>query len=722
MAIRSHGGDRGGGNLPPSAGDRSERDFASRIADPLFAWAVRTRFRYLGGEPAFVPLLVQTSGATAAEVAAALSSDNGHDEPVWRIPALFMEPPKGLEKSRHFCILLDWTDKSRIASLGVLDTLERKFGARYEFGLPIGSASAGSPRVPASRPLNWQAPPAPIGTDGPPSTAALKPKSRPAVVIGVIDDGLGLAHERFRHAAGGSTRIESTWVQSLTQVGIEILASDIDAAVAASTHAGLVDESEVYRILGLADFGIATHKTMGRRVAHGTHVMDIAAGCDPGTAPANVPIVGVQLPEEVVRDTSGALLTPWAVWGMFYILTRALGLAPKVGGVPVVVNLSYGLFHGPHDGMSVFETAVDEIVRLWNAAWPNARMCVVLPGGNNFLWRCHAKFNLARSAHHRVAWRVVPDDRTSSFVEFWLPHPSPGGSVPSADVQVTAPDGTTSGWISLGASPIVVPPAASGMPPIWQVTYDSAATTGSRPRITLVVAPTAVFDPHAPGEPLAPSGVWRIDFRNTGPAITVDGWVGRDDTPIGWPVLGRQSYFDDPAYTRFDHVGRHIEVDNPPGYPASYVHRFGTINGLATGSRTVVVSGVRRDDLRMARYSAAGPTVIRPIVPPPSPRVGFDPDAAAVCQDSPARHGILAAGSRSNSTVAMGGTSVAAPQLTRWLAAQLAAGLPSCRQGTQALAFAEEAKHPGPVQSPDRFGAGRILILEPPLPPPNPKR
>ncbi len=322
----------------------------------------------------------------------------------------------------------------------------------------------------------------------------------------------------------------------------------------------------------------------------------------------------------------------------------------------------------------------------------------MLPGGNNFLWRSHAKFTLAHSAQHRVAWRVVPDDRTSSFVEFWLPHPAPGGSVPSADVQVTAPDGTTSGWISLGASPFVVPPAASGMSPIWQVTYDSAATTGSRPRITLIVAPTAVFDPHAPGEPLAPSGVWRIDFRNTGPAITVDGWVGRDDTPIGWPVLGRQAYFDDPAYTRFDHVGRHIEVDNPPGYPASYVHRFGTINGLATGSRTVVVSGVRRDDLRMARYSAAGPTVIRPIVPPPSPRVGFDPDAAAVCQDSPARHGILAAGSRSNSTVAMGGTSVAAPQadaVARRPVGRGSAELPSGHSGTGHRGRGET---PGPVQ------------------------
>jgi len=237
----------------------------------------------------------------------------------------------------------------------------------------------------------------------------------------------------------------------------------------------------------------------------------------------------------------------------------------------------------------------------------------------------------------------------------------------------------------------------------------------------LIVRPTAAFDPHAASEPLAPSGLWHIDFRNTGPKVTIDGWVWRDDTALGWSVLGRQSYFDDPAYARFDGAGRPIEVDNPPGSPTSHVLRYGTINGLATGSRPVVVSGVRKNDAHMARYSAAGPIIAHPATFPP-PRVGPDPDAAAVADDSPVRIGILAAGARSNTVVAMGGTSVAAPQLTRWIASEMIAGRPSCRPGTHALAAAEDAKIPGPPEPPPRAGLGRIMSLEPPLPYPNPPR
>ena len=186
-------------------------------------------------------------------------------------------------------------------------------------------------------------------------------------------------------------------------------------------------------------------------------------------------------------------------------------------------------------------------------------------------------------------------------------------------------------------------------------------------------------------------------------------------------MLGRQSYFDDGAYARFDGVGRPIEVDNSPGRPPSYVLRFGTINGLATGSRPVVVSGVRKCDARMARYSAAGPIIAHPAAFPP-PRVGPDPDAAAVAEDSPAQTGVLAAGARSNTAVAMGGTSVAAPQLTRWIANEFIAGRPSCRPGTHALAALEDPKHPGPPEPPRRAGLGRILSLELPLPYPNPPR
>ena len=69
------------------------------------------------------------------------------------------------------------------------------------------------------------------------------------------------------------------------------------------------------------------------------------------------------------------------------------------------------------------------------------------------------------------------------------------------------------------------------------------------------------------------------------------------------------------------------------------------------------------------RYTSAGPTS-------GSARSRPAPDLTAPSEDSIACHGILSAGTRSGSVVAMNGTSVAAPQFARWLADQIAAGQP----------------------------------------------
>lgn len=725
MAIRSHGeqGDDDNRNPPrtPRQGAR-DQDEADAISDPLLAWAVRTNFRYLGGPPDWIPLLVHAPRRTALEVEGLLQSDFGAQQAAWVIPELFLKPPAALEKSPYFGILLHWkTGRLQKLALQILTRLEALGG--YEFGLPIGPATQGTRPKLSPIHANMPPPPAPLPISGPPvlPTVALNPA--PKVAVGIIDDAFALAHDRLRTGGTINTRLDSVWVQDLGPVGTLFFAGQIDAQVAACQHAGLVDESQVYRNLGLEDFAVSRHKSINRSVAHGTLVMDIAAGRDPGTGPSDSPIIGVQLPGHVVRDTSGAHLTPWALWGLYYILLRSQSsVAPAhFGDVPVVVNLSYGLFNGPHDGTSHFEQAVDSIVRLWNSAYPKGQLCVVLPTGNNYLWRTHAHFRLKPQEAKRLEWRLVPDGRTPSHVEVWLPHQSIPGPAPSATVQVTAPDGTTSGPMNLGSPDFVMPPQSSALPTVWTVKYQATAVTHSRPRITVDVAPTAAYNPRIPGEAVAPSGLWHIDVTNTGLRAEVfDAWIYRNDTPFGWRVLGRQSYFDDPGYIRFSAAGRYVEVDDP----ASYVRRLGTINGLATGARTVVVAGCRKSDLVMARYSAAGPVVVHPNWPLPFlQRAGPDPDASAISEDSPTRRGVLAAGTRSNTAAAMGGTSVAAPQITRWIAGQMWNGTPTCRSGVDALADYEERTYPRPpVPPPQRTGKGRIDDQEPPLPYPHESR
>ena len=187
-------------------------------------------------------------------------------------------------------------------------------------------------------------------------------------------------------------------------------------------------------------------------------------------------------------------------------------------------------------------------------------------------------------------------------------------------------------------------------------------------------------------------------------------WVQRDDSLYGFPIRGRQSYFDIRSYRRFDHEGRDNETDDP-NCP---VMRASTINAIATGASPIVMGGFERKEMKAAKYSSAGPV---------SPALGVLPaisdgvTAMTVSEDSLVHTGVLGAGSRSGSVLAMDGTSVAAPQIARWVAGQLAAGNPGNRAAVQALATAA----PAPLAAaaarilPGRRGAG--LIDLPPVVP-----
>jgi hypothetical protein len=94
-----------------------------------------------------------------------------------------------------------------------------------------------------------------------------------------------------------------------------------------------------------------------------------------------------------------------------------------------------------------------------------------------------------------------------------------------------------------------------------------------------------------------------------------------------------------------------------------------------------------------------------------------------VSDDTPALQGVLAAGSRSGSCIAMHGTSVAAPQVTRWLAGDLMAGHPGNRpEAAKAPAgpagggdYNEASPRPGAEPQPpvERSGGGRYERASP---------
>ena len=658
-------------------------------ADPYFEWAVRTGFAYHGGSE-WVPVLIELRrsegfAGTALAFAKLVAKQQrlGRLQPnvfyQVRLPRSYADPPLRLKgKPLHFVSGLMTRKLLQATYLG--GGLER-----YIASFEIGRATPPSTEVTALAP--------------PPAALPSPPR---AVLFGVIDDGIAFAHERFL-GADGTTRIEALWDQRVPsavwgdwaygrQTTKRDPADGIDHHMKASRHGLLVDEDEVYRHSGHTDPARPGPQPLARRFAHGTHVLDLAAGSAAPPAAGMRPIVAVQLPAATVEDTSGATLAPQVYNGLRYVIEQADAIpsaSPGAPPLPIVVNVSYGMRAGPHDGSSHLERAIDELV-----ATCNHSLAVTLPAGNDFHARCHAHFDLAPGASVELPWRVQPDDQTESHLQLWLP-----ADAQALHLTVVTPDAAAVSWTGWSSSHRLVDAAGAT---VGSVACQPPGALGPRALVQLSIAPTAAI---GGGVALAPAGLWRIVVANPLGASAVGdmhAWVQRDDTAPGLRKRGRQSYFDDPHYQRFDDTGRLIDDDADPATADSIVRRGGTLNAIATGRRSIVVGGYRRSDGCVAAYSAAGP-LAAPGRGAPSPH---GPDALLPSDDSPAHAGLVAAGTRSRSCGAMHGTSVAAPLAARRIAEAMAAGRPHDRKALFAAAQADDTDPAKPA--PIRGGGGRL--------------
>ncbi|MGN6471350.1 MAG: hypothetical protein ACTHLC_17415, partial [Rhizobiaceae bacterium] len=173
------------------------------------------------------------------------------------------------------------------------------------------------------------------------------------------------------------------------------------------------------------------------------------------------------------------------------------------------------------------------------------------------------------------------------------------------------------------------------------------------------------------------------------------------------PIFGRQSYFDEPDYLRFDEKGFPSDVDPPGGARSCAVVHAGSISGYACGEKPVVMAGFVESNGMMADYSSAGPGTPTRDARTPN-RDG--PDAAAGSEDSVVLHGKFSAGSRCGSILAMSGTSVAAPRVARFLADDLRDGGEGDRDSVRDKAAIDDPTFPAPPPAPGRGGAGRLRL------------
>ncbi len=601
--------------------------------DPYLIWAEADNFAGYGlsNAPKWLPLLIELApGVSVAQLKAAASPKWLYVPPVYTSPAA----PIGL---RYCTARVRPAFFKHIRVGGSLHALVQ----RFELGLSADH-HADNPHASVA-----SAPAAPL--------PLLQGK-----VVGLIDGGLAFAHANFLR--NGKARTRYFWRQdeqgtgkapSGLGYGHELTAADINQAMQQNTFGGLVDETAVYEHF---EMGMQLNK----RVSHGNHVLDIACGPrnvlaqiagvppSPNAPPtwalanddaSNCDIVAVQLDWDTVVDTSGGSMNVHVMDGLMYILSRCASNAK------VAVNLSWGTLAGPHDGTSVLEAAMDQLITLKGGS-----LQIVLPVSNNYQSRTHANQTLSKGEHLTLHWRGQPCDLTQNFLELWLPQGAQG-----IEVQVTPPGQGSLPPLAWGQSGTWNTP---GDKPLCALIYPKSVATGANGTCALIaVAPTFGF---AKSVATAPSGVWEVKITNLQAGkVTVDAYIERDDQIIGVQTGARQSHFEDKWYDTSGNPGSFVDH---PGNP-SPIRRSGNFNSIATGQNTVSVGGTRITGPRWAHYSPRKPDP--DAARPKRPGVVKVPDTEAFSDENPALLGLKAAGTRSGGVVRLVGTSDAAPQVTR---------------------------------------------------------
>lgn len=631
--------------------------------DPYLIWAESDHFagyRLGHGQkpPKWVPIVIELTAQASVQDLVDASSTH------WlQIPRVYLEVNL---PTLRYC-----TARVRSAFFKHLrhNAHLRSLIQRYELGLPVGHHTHA-----IKNPCNKDGL-AHLTQEAPSPGDRLTGK-----VLGVIDGGLAVANATFRRDQGcGATRVQYFWRQDNYYggpwpgqathghrevpldparagpipddmgYGHELTGAAINEAIAQFTHNGQLDEEALYAYLQMWD--------LSRPVNHGTHVTSLAAGAVLPLNPqhdeaSRVNLVAVQLDWSNVLDTSGGAMNVSVLDGLMFILARCAESAQ------VVVNISWGTLAGPHDGSSILEAAMDQLIDL-----RDGHLQIAVPAGNAYQSRTHANVTLQPGQSLPLNWRVQPDDHTESFLELWLQDGAEGVEIavqPPGHAQPLPAVRMGQSGLWMGGHH----PHGPDAEPVCALIYPTSSALGTQGTCALLaLAPT--FS-HRATVTTAPFGRWQVTLTNHGEnAVTLDAYIERDDVALGQSTGAKQSYFEDDLYDTSGNLEAWVDhPDNP-----TPIRRSGTFNSLSTGQRTVSVGGTRRE---ADPTSPVGPFALySPQKPDPDagrpqrPGVKKVPDTLKPCDDNSALWGVLGAGSLSGSVVRLAGTSSSSPKLAR---------------------------------------------------------
>jgi len=559
-----------------------------------------------------------------------------------------------------------------------------------------------------------------------------------SVIVGVIDSAIALSHARMRRIDNG-TRFLSTWLQAgdwragaSVPFGRELFRTEIDRLMWGATVGGEIDESLFDRAAGLTQFA---HMRGDRRLeatgTHGTHVTDLCAGFDLSQSEFDeprrrLPLIGVGLPPRSCIGASGNFLEFFAIHAIDYILDRAdrmwAACGYGEGSFPVVINLSYGLQAGPKNGQMLIEKVIRQAA---DRAEQEGRVIrIVLPVGNDLLSEGAAEFDLTPGAGQSLIWRLKPEDHTPNYAEIWSdiekqPY-KPSTSHPLA-VTLSPPNGPT-GPTGPGQNGQIATLTDNHDPttPLARIycrVADDAPLSGGKPtqhRMVYVLCSRPTLN--SARTQMTSAGSWTIALDAAGKK-PAKGWayVQSDQSLTHSGQTGLVSTFTHPDFEAYDEFGRLIDAysyKTPPVLTdvTPPIRRTGTMNAIAHNCEARVIGSFRTSDGKPSIFSSAAAL---------SADLGgrAAPTALLPGENGAARFGLLAAGSRSSSTVAMAGTSFSTALATRRIALALLGWIDGGKQGTapgdeawfDATAISEDAAASYPeATAPAKAGFGRM--------------
>ncbi|MEK6217425.1 MAG: hypothetical protein N2B03_09460, partial [Boseongicola sp.] len=499
-----------------------------------------------------------------------------------------------------------------------------------------------------------------------------------------------------------------------------------------STIGGETDESLFDRAAGLTQFA---HMRGDRRLestgTHGTHVADLCAGFDLSKSEYDeprrrLPLIGVGLPPRSCIGASGNFLEFFAIHAIDYILDRADRIWEACGygegSFPVVINLSYGLQAGPKDGQMLIE----KVIRLatQRAEQENRVIRIVLPVGNDLLSEGAAEFDLIAGACQSFSWRLKPEDHTPNYAEVWsdvLDGPYPAGSPHPLTLTLTSPEGPAGpSGPGRGSQVATLTDSSDPTVPLARIycrATDDAPLSGPPPtshRLVYVVCTRPTLN--AARNRLTPAGAWTLGLQPTGKtAAKAWAYAQSDQSLTHGSQTGLVSTFAHPDFTSHDEFGRLIDAysyTTPPVQTDTTppMRRLGTMNAIAHGNEARVIGSFRTTDGKPSIFSSAAAPLVAG-----NGRVA--PSALLPGEDGAARFGLLAAGSKSGSTVAMAGTSFSTALATRRIALALLGWIDGGKLGTApgdeawfdaTATFEDASMHYPAATAPPKGGFGRM--------------